>query len=157
MRHTNYLGSPEPSLILYLPHRPEGLDELINAPDAQRLMANNSNHWRKIVTLLAKVASPHEEWRSFRDDVLFEHTALCFSVRLQELDAWHWIGGKDNLQRFSIDGLNAKPLRAAPDVALDPEKQILLTPYPDYRQLSNATVTEIREALDRAGFYDENL
>ena len=156
MSNLNYLGTSAPSLVLYLPHRPEGLGQLVKAPDARRLMENNSNHWRKIVTLLAKVASPHEEWRSFRDNALFEHTALCFSPRLRELPTWHWIGGKDNVQRFNIEGLNAKPLRTAPEVALDPEKQILLTPYPDYRQLSNATVSEIRTALGRFGFYNGN-
>ncbi|WP_226704396.1 DUF6942 family protein [Microbulbifer elongatus] len=156
MKELDYLGSPQPSLILYLPHRPEGLGQLVKTPDAGLLMENNSNHWRKIVTLLAKVASPQQEWRGFRDNALFEHTALCFSARLREMPGWHWIGGKDNLQRFNIEGLNAKPLKEAPEVALDTEKHILLTPYPDYRQLSNATVDEIRKALGRVGFYTGN-
>ena len=153
MKAPDYLGPPQPTLILYLPHRPEGLDELIDAPDAGRLMENNTNHWRKIVTLLAKIASPQEEWRSFRDKVLFEHTALCFSPRLREMPAWHWIGGKENLQRFKLEGLNTKPLADAPEIALDQEKRILLTPYPDYRQLSNTTVDRIRTALSEQGFY----
>ncbi|WP_406827596.1 DUF6942 family protein [Microbulbifer sp. ARAS458-1] len=153
LREADYLGPTNPVIALYLPHRPEGLDELVAAPDAGRLMENNSNHWRKIVTLLAKIASPQEEWRSFRDDELFERTALCFTPHLKRLPGWHWIGGKENLQRFSIEGLNAQPLRGAPEVALDVEKRILLTPYPDYRQLSNATVAEIRKALDHTGFY----
>ena len=153
MKEPDFLGTPQPTLTLYLPHRPEGLAELIDAPDAGRLMENNSNHWRKIVTLLAKVASPQEDWRSFRDDALFAHTALCFTPHLEDVPGWHWIGGKDNLQRFNVEGLNAKRLRGAPEVALDAEKQVLLTPYPDYRQLSNATVAEIRKALGRSGFY----
>ena len=153
MKDIDYLGAPRPRLILYLPHRPEGLDQLIYTPDAQLLIKNNSNHWRKIVTLLAKVASPQEDWRRFRDDELFEHTALCFRACLCDVPAWHWIGGKDNLQRFAIAGLNAKPLRESPDIALDTERQILLTPYPDYRQLSNATVDEIRKSLARLAFY----
>ena len=156
MKEPDYLGPPQPALILYLPHRPEILDQLVKTPDAGLLMKNNSNHWRKIVTLLAKVASPQLEWRSFRDNALFEHTAMCFSARLREIPAWHWIGGKDNLQRFTIEGLNAKPLTNAPEIALDAEKKILLTPYPDYRQLSNATVDEIRRALSRLGFYTGN-
>ena len=156
MSNLNYLGTSSPSLVLYLPHRPEALDRLVMAPDVRLLLENNSNHWRKIVTLLAKVASPQKEWRNFRDDALFQHTALCFSPRLKETSAWHWIGGKDNLRRFDIKGLNAKPLSAAPAVAIDTEKQLLLTPYPDYRQLSNATVSEIRTALDRLGFYSGN-
>ncbi|WP_078083791.1 DUF6942 family protein [Microbulbifer mangrovi] len=153
MKEADYLGPIQPALTLYLPHRPAGLDELVATPDAGRLMENNSNHWRKIVTLLAKIASPQEEWRSFRDGELFESAALCFSPRLRNVRGWHWIGGKENLHRFSIEGLNAKPLIGAPEVALDVEKRLLLTPYPDYRQLSNATVAEIRKALDHTGFY----
>lgn len=153
MSNPDYLGSPTPSIVLYLPHRPNGLEQLTREPDAGLLMDRNSNHWRKIVTLLAKVASPDEEWRSFRDDALFQHTALCFAPRLMDVNAWHWIGGKDNLQRFNIDGLHPVPLRDSPAVAIDNEKQILLTPYPDYRQLNNATVSQIRTVLDGQGFY----
>ncbi|WP_226662121.1 DUF6942 family protein [Microbulbifer aggregans] len=153
MSNTDYLGSPCPSLVLYLPHRPNGLEELLQIPDAGMLMDNNSNHWRKIVTLLAKVASPTAEWRGFRDRELFQRTALCFAPRLMDISAWHWIGGKDNLERFNIDGLNPVPLQGTPTVAIDSKRQILLTPYPDYRQLSNATVSQIRAALDLQGFY----
>ena len=153
MPELDYLGTERPSLILYLPHRPEGLEQLIGNPDTRELIKNNSNHWRKIVTLLAKVASPGEEWRDFRDRELFRQTALCFAPHLKAFDTWHWIGGKDNLQRFEIPGLDARPLREAPAVAIDYERQILLTPYPDYRQLNNATVSQIRAMLNELGFY----
>ncbi|WP_299593243.1 hypothetical protein [uncultured Microbulbifer sp.] len=149
----NYLGTDTPSLVLYLPHRPQGLDQLVNTPDAGLLMENNSNHWRKIVTLLAKVASPDEDWRRFRDGALFQHTALCFAEALVDRSTWHWIGGKENIQRFDLDGLNAPPLPEAPDIAIDCKKRILLTPYPDYRQISNTKVSQIRAALDKEGFY----
>ncbi|MFV8783035.1 DUF6942 family protein [Microbulbifer sp. SA54] len=156
MPEKEYLGSPSPKLVLYLPHRPNGLEQLAKAPDSGELIRCNSNHWRKIVTLLAKVASPEEEWRAFRDDALFQHTALCFAPHLMNVSAWHWIGGKENLERFDIDGLNPVPLQEAPVVAIDAERQILLTPYPDYRQLNNATVGQIRAALNRRGFYSAN-
>ena len=149
----NCLGTDTPSLVLYLPHRPQGLDQLVNTPDAKLLMENNSNHWRKIVTLLAKVASPDEDWRRFRDSDLFQHTTLCFGEALVDRTTWHWIGGKDNLQRFNLDGLNAQPLPDARDIAIDRKKRILLTPYPDYRQISNTRVSQIRAALYSESFY----
>lgn len=148
------LGAPCPRLALYLPHRPNALAQLVDAPSASALVTANSNHWRKIVTLLAKLASPvADDWRKFRDQELFQHTALCFAPQLSGTAAWHWIGGKDNLQRFDNLRYNARPLPNSPEVLIDPAHQLLLTPYPDYRQLSNALVEQIRTALEDEGFY----
>ena len=127
----DYLGSAHPQLVLYLPHRPDGLAQLRKHPDAGALVAVNSNHWRKIVTLLAKVASPvADDWRNFRDKALFQHTALCFAPTLIDASTWHWIGGKDNLQRFTSLKHQAHPITDSADVFLDPAKRLLLTPYP---------------------------
>lgn len=156
MPQTNQLGSNTPHLALYLPHRPNGLENLVDRPNTQALVTANSNHWRKIVTLLAKVAAPVAgDWRPFRDDQLFRNTALCFNPELNDQARWHWIGGKDNLARFSTLTHNAEPLAECPEVAIDRTLRLLLTPYPDYRQLSNQTVARIRAALAGLGFYDE--
>lgn len=154
MPHPDRLGNDSPHLALYLPHRPNNLAQLLDTPSAEALMAANSNHWRKVITLLAKVASPvADDWRQFRDNALFRHTALCFAPELHPAAHWHWIGGKENLQRFEPLSYNAKPLADCPDVAVDRELRLLLTPYPDYRQLSNAVVGHIRAALSSQGFY----
>ncbi|WP_295803944.1 hypothetical protein, partial [uncultured Microbulbifer sp.] len=108
----------------------------------------------KIVNLLAKIASPDEsDWRCFRDEALFLHTALCFSPTIQNTAGWHWIGGKETLQRFRALQHRARPLHDCAEVAMDVERQLLLTPYPDYRQLSNILVTRIRTRLSGEGFY----
>lgn len=156
MPEPNYLGASRPRLVLCLPHRPNNLAELVDSPDARALVAANSNHWRKIVALLAKVASPNaDDWRRFRDEELFRHTALCFAPILLDSGFWHWIGGKDNLQRFSALQHNAQPLGDSAEISIDPNKRLLLTPYPDYRQLSNALLSRIRFALAGYGFYDD--
>ena len=155
MTSIDSLGAAKPRLALYLPHRPNGLAQLVEAPGSQQLMATNSNHWRKIVTLLAKIASPHaDDWRRFRDEDLFQQTALCFVPALCDAAYWHWIGGKDNLQRFENLDQSARPLPECPSVCIDPDKRLLLTPYPDYRQLSNAVVSHIRTALGHYRFYE---
>ncbi|SFM33662.1 DUF6942 family protein [Marinobacter zhejiangensis] len=157
MAQPDHLGSSQPRLVLYLPHRPDHAEQLALCPSAQALIAANSNHWRKIITLLAKVACPvADDWRGFRDNELFLRTALNFSDQLRPGDHWHWIGGKDNLQRFTTLEHRAQPLATAPAVAIDPDQRLLLTPYPDYRQLSNHTVAVIREALAGIGFYEGN-
>ncbi len=152
MHNADYLGATSPTLILYLPHRPNEM-----TLDVAALLAANSNHWRKIVTLLAKVACPVEsDWRHFRDEVLFRETALCFMPELVHAPCWHWIGGKENLSRFTSLQHNAQHLQAVPGVAIDPQKRLLLTPYPDYRQLSNALVERVRGSLEELRFYHRN-
>ena len=154
MPDADYLGAARPSLILYLPHRPNGLGRLQQCPDATELVAANSNHWRKIVNLLAKVACPvTQEWRHYRDTSLFQENTLCFAPELANCECWHWIGGKDNLQRFAGLSHNARPLDGDPGVSVDTERRLLLTPYPDYRQLSNALVEKVRLSLEGQGFY----
>ena len=117
-------------------------------PDVGALVAANSNHWRKILNLLAKVACPvAEDWRRYRDQVLFQETALCFAPVLAQGPCWHWIGGKENLLRFTGLRHCARPLHGAAEIAVDPQRRLLLTPYPDYRQLSNARVEQVRRIL----------
>jgi len=154
MPDADYLGAARPTLILYLPHRPNGLEQLQQYPDAAELVAANSNHWRKIVNLLAKVACPvAQEWRHYRDTSLFQKSALCFAPALAIGECWHWIGGKENLLRFAGLPHRARPLDRAPGVFVDAERRLLLTPYPDYRQLSNALVAQLRLSLEEQGFY----
>lgn len=155
MTSIDFLGNPSARLVLYLPHRPEGLDSFAHAPSAGEIVAANSNHWRKIINLLAKVASPQEDdWRRFRDSDLFEHAALCFEPALKEGGCWHWIAGQANLQRFVSPDHHAAVLPEDAEIAVDGARRLLLSPYPDYRQLSNQRVARIREALAQAGFYD---
>ena len=156
MPSPDVLGAARPLVALYLPHRPNGLEQLVKYPSAGGLVAANSNHWRKIVNLLAKLASPRaDDWRRFRDEELFAQTALCFTPGLLATADWHWIGGKENLRRFPDLKHNAQPLAECPQVQIDPEMHLLLTPYPDYRQLSNAVVLELRTALADLKFYSQ--
>ncbi|WP_205828075.1 hypothetical protein [Microbulbifer sp. SH-1] len=153
---TPMIGSKNPRLVLYVPHKPNSFDELTERPNIQTLIANNTNHWRKIATLLAKICSPDlENWRQFRDSRLLESSAISINPTLCNLESrpWHWIGGKDNQRRFSYLQHNALPLESCENVAVDRRKQLLFTPYPDYRQLDNAVIIEIRRALETGGFY----
>ncbi|TCK08782.1 DUF6942 family protein [Marinobacterium mangrovicola] len=147
------LGTPAPRLSVYIPHEPASIDACIADTRITTLLAQNSNHWRKIVNLAAKVASPDDDWRSFRDAYFFNQVALVFAPELEQTDGWHWIGGKENQTRFGMTNLSASPLPGTDDLFVIPEQKLLLTPYPDYRQLSNQKVAMIREALETLGFY----
>ncbi|MFP8965601.1 DUF6942 family protein [Pokkaliibacter sp. CJK22405] len=151
------LGSTSPRISLYLPHIPASIEEYHTHPTAEQLIATNSNHWRKIITIAAKLACPNEEWRQFRDLQLFRDIALIFTPELETHSGWHWLGGKDNQQRFGLDTTGLKPVAGAKDVWIDIRRKLLLTPYPDYRQLSNATIATIRATLHREGFYSSEM
>ena len=151
------IGRATPRLVLYLPHRPKAFVELTQTPCVETLLSNNSNHWRKIITILAKVCGPDcDDWRSFRDKVLFDDSALSSASNLHAnlKSTWHWVGGKENLQRFTGLEHSALPLKDCKQVSIDPAKRLLLTPYPDYRQLNNSTISAIRTTLSSYGFYD---
>ncbi|WP_104003068.1 DUF6942 family protein [Marinobacterium lutimaris] len=147
------LGSANPRLCVYIPHLPEALEACAASGDVATLLAHNSNHWRKIVTLSAKIASPDDDWRTFRDQQFFRQVALVFSASIEVGACWHWIGGKDNQARFGLDSADWAPLAGTDDLFIDAERKLLLTPYPDYRQLSNQKVELIRQALQQLGFY----
>ncbi|WP_432695470.1 DUF6942 family protein [Marinobacterium sp. YM272] len=147
------LGPKEPRLTLYIPHRPAGLGTFAQPPKVADLLTQNSNHWRKIITLAAKVAAPDADWQHFRDQHFFDQVALVFSSELEQTPGWHWIGGKENQARFGLQTANLPPLPKAEDLFIDPARRLLLTPYPDYRQLSNRKVALIRQGLLQRGFY----
>lgn len=149
------LGSTLPRLVLYLPHLPQGIEQYRQMPTAERLIAHNSNHWRKIVTIAAKIAAPDADWRGFRDKHFFDRIALCFTPVLLPNDAWHWIGGKANQARFDDLPSTVTPLAGSDDLFIDTEHKLLLTPYPDYRQFSDRKIGLVRQALAQAGFERE--
>lgn len=147
------LGNSNPRLTVYIPHEPAGLDACVADPCVSSLLAHNSNHWRKIVTLAAKVAAPDDDWRDFRDRHFFDQVALVFAPAIEQTSGWHWIGGKENQNRLGLANISATPLPGTDDLFVIPEHKLLLTPYPDYRQLSNEKVVRIRHALQELEFY----
>ncbi|MZR63930.1 hypothetical protein [Alcanivorax sp. DP30] len=154
MTSIDFLGNPDARLVLYLPHRPAGLDSFAHAPSAEVIVAANSNHWRKIINLLAKVVSPvADDWRAFRDSRLFNEAALCFAPEVGGQEGWHWIAGQANRERFAGFECQARTLPDDTGIAVDWPRKLLLSPYPDYRQLSNQRVERIRALLGQAGFY----
>lgn len=145
LRSNLYLGSPTPALVVYLARPPE-LPESETDVDIARLVALNGNHWRKIFTLLAKLSSPDEEWRRYRDcALLHKHEALCFGDRLLPLDVKHLVAGKANWARLGLDTADFE--------ALDPHRllwrrgDLYLTPYFDYRQFPNTLVEILKASL----------
>lgn len=140
------LGAPGARLVLYLPNPP-----LYPAGRARTevpaLIEYNGNHWRKILTILAKVRAG-DDWRRYRDlQLLSRDEAIHFDAQLSATARWHLVAGKASWQRL---GLEPEAFSALDDEGrLLARGNILLTPYPDYRQFPNRTIERVREWLSR--------
>ncbi len=138
-------------ILLYLPNPPN----LSNGDNAVSIIQANGNHWRKILSIYAKLVVKEGRWQDYRDGDLLREQAISFHDTLIAPNTGeycvHWVAGKASWERLGISLTGF--------TALDAEERawykgnILLTPYPDYRQFPNRLIEEIRVWLahpDRA-------
>lgn len=115
----------------------------------QELVDLNGNHWRKILTIIAKLCSKdNEDWRIVRDQSIWQRATLIFTAEELPLsDQWQVIVGKSFYKDLPIPA-EAKPIESGQHRAFVDSKRIW-TPYLDYRQFPNALIdalkTEIRK------------
>ncbi|OMH27967.1 DUF6942 family protein [Motiliproteus sp. MSK22-1] len=148
----NILGSSEPELVLYLPNPPLlPSEQLMGASGSglniPELIELNGNHWRKILTILAKICAPDGDWRQYRDhQLLKQKEAVCFGDSLLSQPAQHLVAGKASWERLGLETHDF--------VAVDDQQrawkrdQVFLVPYLDYRQFPNALVDKIKHCLN---------
>ncbi|NVK42484.1 MAG: hypothetical protein HWE39_14685 [Oceanospirillaceae bacterium] len=143
------LGAPAAPLVLYLPNPPR---YPVDHPrtNTAALIDLNGNHWRKILTILAKIAcSPASDWRRYRDQALLQRSeAISFADSLEPSAGRHLVAGKASWERLGCD---IGEFTAIDDGRLHARGNILLTPYPDYRQFPNRTIERVREWLRDSG------
>ncbi|WP_146074435.1 DUF6942 family protein [Pokkaliibacter plantistimulans] len=141
-----HLGSQAPHITLYIPHcplLPPDVDP--QYPNVPALINANSNHWRKILTIYAKLASPSADWRSYRDQQLLQHEALlCQSTSLAQHEGWHWVAGRANWEGLGMTHSQCQEIVTG---QVWRKGSLLLTPYPDYRQFPNRLIDQLRPLL----------
>ena len=148
------LGNCSASLRLFIGNRPALPDRLkrnavtaLQSDEMAALIAANSNHWRKIFNLYAKLSfalfanTQTPSWQHYRDQKLLQadsKQALLFSgwsMALTDAPVVNLICGKGYADTLGV-------LENAEDLGdgffLPPVKRTLITPYFDYRALSNA-------------------
>lgn len=144
------LGTAEhPTCILYLPTPPQW--EADAAVDIPALIETNGNHWRKILTIFAKLQCPDEHWREYRDHKLLKTAELIsFEDRLKSNPkAFHLIAGKASWARL---GYQPEAFEALDEhQRLYRKGSVFLTPYPDYRQFPNALIEQLKTLMIRTG------
>ncbi|QYJ77534.1 DUF6942 family protein [Shewanella acanthi] len=145
------IGAPNPSYAFYLPNAPL-LDTNwdVQHPDAcEKLIALNGNHWRKVLTIMAKICVVGDDWRSYRDNLLLkQHEVILIGSRTFHPHAQtHFVCGQVATTLLGLTPLYHKTLDAEgkihiiqPELGSPSIKHCLSTPYLDYRQYSNALI-----------------
>ncbi|MEX1215631.1 hypothetical protein [Saccharospirillum sp.] len=145
-------GDPSPLLVVCAPHRPPSVEleysksiSPLSGDDLHQLIQAGGNHWRKIFNLYAKLLHgllPLEpDWKSCREQRLLRSGAACALVFEQ---LWTPKPGQLCLVMGQTYGRSLgwlasdQVLPAEHPFVQHPEQTVIVTPYFDYRQLSNA-------------------
>lgn len=148
----SHLGNLEQAeVVLYLPTPPilPTVDPL-NLPELINL---NGNHWRKILTIYAKLCCTEGRWQDYRDqELLRDNEAISFGNQLinnQKPHCCHIIAGKASWNRLGINPAHLDDIDSDGIAKIGTHKkgQLILTPYPDYRQFPNALIEQVKPLL----------
>lgn len=152
------LGSKYSIVNFYIANRPliddyPAMDELrgLAMGELAHIVKHTSNHWRKAFNVYAKLLFDWyalmqrqdlpASWQEYRDLGLFQshsREALVFSAPVPDMrdGVVHVIAGKTYAARLDLP-----PLTWLDNYfAVNKEFRIIVAPYPDYRQLSNARI-----------------
>ncbi|MDB2385987.1 hypothetical protein N9W21_01415 [Shewanella sp.] len=137
----------------YLPTSPQYPDHWHYQNDmaVTQLIELNGNHWRKILTIMAKIMVNGEDWRHYRDiDLLKKHEQIVIGASLLSTTAQvHFICGQQSAQQLPIDLKHFMPLDQTSTLFKHCAHAIYLCPYLDYRQFSNLKINTLRQSLAR--------
>ena len=135
--------------------RPSAEIKALQAGDIADIVAQTGNHWRKIFTIYAKLmwhlaAGTCDTWQQYRDKHLLQASsahALLFSAPelcQQPTNACFIVGGKTYAEKLGL-------LSLCDDIGegffLSPAHKLIVTPYFDYRQLSNVKLARLISIL----------
>jgi hypothetical protein len=161
-KHAIGLGDPDYRLAFCVANRP-ALDHYPTldcmtplAPgELAHIVANSSNHWRKLFSVYAKFmyqlgVQPGwpERWQDYRDKHLLQAgsgVALLFSEPDPQRKAVHIVAGKTYAAQLNLKGLTWLDHH----FAVNPEHRLLVSPYLDYRQLSNEKIAILAALIHR--------
>lgn len=133
-------------MVFLLPNAPELPKGITNYSDCcyEELVNLNGNHWRKILTIIAKLcANEDEDWRIVRDQSIWQRAVLFFNAEQLPLEnEWQVIVGKSFYKDLPIP-VRARLVASGQHQAFIENKRIW-TPYLDYRQFPNALIDALK-------------
>ncbi|AQS35638.1 hypothetical protein Sps_00433 [Shewanella psychrophila] len=151
---TMILGNAEAKTCYYLPNAPtlpQGW--CYHQEDAlATLIEINGNHWRKILTIMAKLSAPDADWKSYRDTQLLKHNEqiMIEASHLSLTAERHIIVGAVAAAKLNINSAN--------DLfnSLDEQDKlhanglgVFISPYLDYRQFPNNLIEQLKPYLNK--------
>ena len=120
-------------------------------------MAHSSNHWRKLFSVYAKFLyalgrQPDwpVRWQDYRDQCLLQAgsgTALLFTPPVLDGKRVHIVAGKTWAARLSLPALNWLDKHFAINI----DRKVIVSPYLDYRQLSNERIARLAQLVRGLG------
>ena len=130
--------------------------------DIYNIGQQTGNHWRKIFNVYAKLVfeiglCQHDTWQNFRDkELLQKHSneSLIFSPpNFDKLNPTriHIVMGRTYAKTLHID---TRCFWLSKDFAINEGKKLIISPYFDYRQLSNIKISQLAKLIKTFG-YDE--
>lgn len=163
--HAVGFGAYDAPIKIYIANRPQlddypYMNELrgLAIGEIAHIAKNTSNHWRKVFNVYAKFLfdwyllqerkNLPNTWQEYREQELFQahsHEALLFSKPDFESsqNTFHIIAGKTYAAN-----LNLPPLIWLDSYfAINEQYRLIVTPYADYRQLSNERIARLIELM----------
>lgn len=158
------LGAEAPRLRIFIANKPP-IEPYASATactpvvegELAHLVSQCSNHWRKVFNVLAKLQfalaqrqagwsqDKHSRWQSLRDSELLQKPGqlqLWFGAVHAPGDAIDLVCGKQ------FAGAQALPLQwLCAHFARSPDRRLLVSPYPDYRQLTNERIERLADMI----------
>ncbi|VEE60348.1 Uncharacterised protein [Shewanella putrefaciens] len=164
-----HIGPATATYAFYLPNPPLMPEDWHWSQDnaISELIALNGNHWRKVFTIMAKICAPCEDWRNYRDNLLLKQQQMLLigANALSPHANIHIVCGQAAATALGIaaDSHIATNALQTTELQLMQDSQaklqdvtamlqaqsthsscVLLTPYLDYRQYSNALIALTR-------------
>lgn len=156
------IGDGNAWMRVHCPHRPplaayEQRENLMPAASGEldSLVTTTGNHWRKIINLYAKLMhelNPRcDRWQTYRDRCLLRPgsgTALVFSAPDPSEHTLTLVMGQAYALHCGFTEAELPDLVSwQADFRYSPSGNVILTPYFDYRQLSNAKLESLVELV----------
>lgn len=169
-----HIGPATSTYAFYLPNPPLFPEDWHWSQDnaIAELIALNGNHWRKIFTIMAKICAPSEDWRDYRDNQLLKQqqmlliganalsphanihivcgqaAATALGIAADSHIATHSLQTNSlqttELQLMQDSEAKLQDITAMQQAQSTHSSCVLLTPYLDYRQYSNALIALTR-------------
>lgn len=165
-------GMQRPVLAVYIENRPpmseyhalSGIQALLPG-EIELINSHCGNGWRKVFNVYAKLlfalepmrfafSTQASSWQQYRDHYLLQKnsgTALLFSPPdiSERTETIHLIAGRTYAKKCLMASLDCHFDWLSHDFAIDPHNRVLVSPYFDYRQLTNEKIDYLATLISR--------